>query len=292
MRFFNFEKEGQRRLGVKLGDAFVDVTDVGSGRICRILDYLRLSEGERREFDTLVSARAPHAAPMRLVEGEIHFLSVVEAGSKFMCIGQNYADHCREQGVEPPAAPIMFAKMDNALAGHRETIPLPATTTQIDFEVELAVIIGRTCHRVARDGATAHVAGYTIVNDVTARDHQRRDGQWVRAKSLDKFGPNGPFLVTADEVADPHNLALWLDLNGRRMQQSNTSNLIFNVPYLVHYYSQDITLRPGDLISTGTPPGVGFIRKPPVWVQPGDVMEATVERLGTLVNCLGPKPTG
>jgi 2-keto-4-pentenoate hydratase/2-oxohepta-3-ene-1,7-dioic acid hydratase in catechol pathway len=285
MRWFNFEQNGQRRLGAKAGEALVDVTALGASRLCRILDYLRLSEDERREFDALVSARA--ASLPRLAENDIRFLSVVEAESKFMCIGQNYADHCREQGVELPATPILFAKMNNALAGHRETIPMPVTTTAVDFEVELAAIVGRACRRVAPDQALAHVAGYTVVNDISARDHQRRDGQWVRAKSLDKFGPNGPFLVTADEVANPHHLNLWLDLNGRRMQQFNTSNLVFNIPYLIHYYSQDITLQPGDLLSTGTPPGVGCFRKPPVWVQPGDVMEATVEGLGTLVNRLG-----
>jgi len=285
MRWFNFEQHGQRRLGAKVGDVFADVTELGNGRLCRILDLLRLDGSKRREFETLVSTRA--SSLPRLAEEEIHFLSVVEPESKFMCIGQNYADHCREQGIAPPTAPILFAKMENALAGHRETIPLPMTTTQIDYEVELAVMIGRTCHRVPREQAMACIAGYTIVNDISARDHQRRDGQWVRAKSLDKFGPNGPFLVTADEVPDPHGVALWLDLNGHRMQESNTSNLVFDIPYLIHYYSQDITLRPGDLLSTGTPPGVGCFRKPPVWVQPGDVMEATVERLGTLLNRLG-----
>jgi len=285
MRWFNFEQNGQRRLGAKVGETLVDVTALGAGRLCRILDYLRLSEEERHEFDALVSTRA--ASLPRLADDDIRFLSVVEAESKFMCIGQNYADHCREQGVELPATPILFAKMNNALAGHRETIPMPITTTAVDFEVELAVVLGRACRRVAPDQTLAHVAGYTVVNDISARDHQRRDGQWVRAKSLDKFGPNGPFLVTADEVADPHHLNLWLDLNGRRMQQSNSSNLVFNIPYLIHYYSQDITLQPGDILSTGTPPGVGCFRKPPVWVQPGDVMEATVEGLGTLVNRLG-----
>ena len=285
MRWFNLETNGARRLGAKVGDLLFAVSDLAHGRLCRVLDYLELSDAERREFDALVLTRAS-SLPC-LVEEEVHFLSVVEAESKFMCIGQNYADHCREQGVELPSAPILFAKMNNALAGHRETIPMPATTLAVDFEVELAVIIGRRCRRVSTDEAMAHVAGYTVVNDISARDHQRRDGQWVRAKSLDKFGPNGPFLVTVDEIADPHNLALWLDLNGRRMQQSNTRNLVFNVPYLIHYYSQDITLRPGDLISTGTPPGVGCFRTPPVWVQPGDVMEATVEPLGTLVNWLG-----
>jgi 2-keto-4-pentenoate hydratase/2-oxohepta-3-ene-1,7-dioic acid hydratase in catechol pathway len=284
MRWFNHEEGGRRRLGAKVGDAFLDVTDLSDGRICRILDWLRRSDAERLDFEALVLARA--ASLPSLNEEAIRFLSVVEAESKFMCIGQNYADHCREQGVELPTAPIMFAKMNNALAGHRETIPMPVTTTCVDFEVELAVVIGRACRRVSRDEARTCVAGYTVVNDISARDHQRRDGQWVRAKSLDKFGPNGPFLVTADEVLDPQNLALWLDLNGQRMQDSNTRNQVFDVLYLIHYYSQDITLRPGDLISTGTPPGVGAFRKPPVWVKPGDVMEATVEGLGTLVNRL------
>jgi len=285
MRLFNFERNGSRGLGAKIGDGLVDLSPVGGGRIRRILDYLRLGEDERRAFDS--EAVGAGASLPRLDEEAIRFLSVVEPESKFMCIGQNYADHCREQGIEPPRAPIMFGKLNNALIGHRETIPLPATTEKIDFEVELAVVIGRRCRRVGRDEAMRFVGGYTVVNDVSARDHQRNDGQWVRAKSLDGFGPNGPFLVTADEVADPHSLRLWLDLNGRRMQDSNTSNLIFDIPFLIHYYSQDITLEPGDLISTGTPPGVGFFRDPPVWVKPGDLMEATVEGIGTLANRLG-----
>lgn len=284
MRLFNFMKNRERRLGVVLDGSLADATEASGGHIRRILDYLRLSQKQRREFEREVSARA--LSLPRFEREEIRFLSVVEPESKFLCIGQNYRDHCREQGVEAPNAPIMFAKTENALLGHGETIPLPVSSDQIDFEVELGVVIGRTCKRVERNEAMDFVAGYTIVNDVTARDHQRTDGQWVRAKSLDGFAPNGPFLVTADEVADPHDLRLWLDLNGRRMQQSSTSNLIFDIPFLIHYYSQDMTLKPGDMISTGTPPGVGAFRKPPVWVRPGDVMEASVEGLGTLVNRL------
>lgn len=285
MRLFNLERNGKRRLGAKIGDQLVDITDQSHGRVCRILDFLRLEAKERRELVVLIKDTAKSFP--ELDEEKTRFLSVVEAENKFMCIGQNYADHCREQNVEPPARPIMFGKFENALAGHRQTILMPVTSAAIDYEVELGVIIGRICHRVSREEAMAYVAGYTVVNDVTARDHQKNDGQWVRGKSLDGFGPNGPFLVTADEIPDPHNLGIWLDLNGRRMQQSNTSNLIFDVSYLIHYYSQDITLRPGDLISTGTPPGVGAFRKPPTWVKPGDMMEATVEQIGTLVNWLG-----
>jgi 2-keto-4-pentenoate hydratase/2-oxohepta-3-ene-1,7-dioic acid hydratase in catechol pathway len=284
MRLFNFEKDGRRGLGASVAGALLEVTNLGGSRVERILDYVRLDEAFRRDFNAEVQGRA--SALPRLDEDAIRFLSVVEPGSKFMCIGLNYLDHCREQGVPPPDSPVMFAKMENALAGHREEIPVPVTSTQIDFEVELAVMIGRVCRRVSSQEAMGCVAGFTIVNDVTARDHQKTDGQWVRAKSLDKFGPNGPYLVTADEVPDPRRLGLRLDLNGRRMQDSNTSNLIFDVPYLVHFYSQDMTLRPGDLISTGTPPGVGAHRKPPAWVQPGDVMQASVEGLGVLMNRL------
>jgi len=284
MRLFNFKQERQRRLGVSIDGRLLDVTDLSEGYIGSILDYLWLSEKERHEFSALVRSEAAALEP--LDEETIHFLSVVERENKFMCIGQNYLDHCREQGVEPPRAPIMFAKFDNALAGHREEIPAPVSSQEIDFEVELAVVIGRPCHRVSCAEAPAYVGGYTIVNDLTARDHQKRDGQWVRAKSLDKFGPNGPLLVTADEVPDPHALALRLELNGRCMQQSNTANLIFGVFHLIHYYSQDISLRPGDLIATGTPPGVGAFRNPPVWLKPGDRMEASVEGLGTLVNTI------
>ncbi len=285
MRWFNFEINGTRRLGVSWHDRLLDATVLTDPRLHRVLDYLFLTTEERKKIDAEVERHGDCIPP--LDPSRIRFLSIAEPETKFMCIGQNYADHCREQNVAPPTAPILFCKMNNALAGHGEIIPVPATTTSIDFEVELAVVIGRPCHRVSRAEALQYVAGYTVVNDISARDHQRNDGQWVRAKSLDKFGPNGPFLVTPEEVPNPHNLNIWLDLNGRRMQQSNTCNLIFDIPYLIEYYSRDITLLPGDLISTGTPPGVGCFRNPPVFVKPGDKMEATVETVGTLVNWLG-----
>lgn len=285
MKLFNFERDGRRGLGVFVDGGYLDATKCDEGRIGKILDFLRASGSERMEFEARVMDSV--ASLPRLDEAEIRFLSVVEPESKFMCIGQNYRDHCAEQGVEPPKTPIMFNKMDNALAGHRDTIPAPITTTKLDFEVELAVVIGRTCRRVTRDEAFNYVGGYTVVNDISARDHQKNDGQWVRAKSLDGFGPNGPFLSTPDEMDDPHDLALSLDLNGERMQDSNTKNLVFDVPFLISYFSQDITLRPGDMISTGTPPGVGAFRNPPVWIQPGDRLEATIEGLGTLFNQLG-----
>ena len=205
---------------------------------------------------------------------------------KIICIGQNYIDHCREQGIDPPESPIIFTKFPTTLAGPYADVRLPpkSVTSQVDFEVELAFVIGSEARRVKRREAMDHVAGYMVMNDVSARDVQFGDGQWVRGKSFDTFGPCGPWIVTADEIADPHRLRLSLKLNGKTMQDSTTENLIFNVPYLIEFLSRAITFRPGDVVATGTPPGVGIFRKPPVLLKPGDVMEASVEGIGSIKN--------
>jgi len=207
----------------------------------------------------------------------------------FICVGLNYADHVRESKAEAPKQPLLFAKTGNALTGHGHPVPLPRASRQVDFEAELAVVIGRTCRRVDAAQALAYVAGYTCCNDVSARDFQFGDGQWYRGKSADGFGPLGPWLVTPDEVGDPHQLRIQFRLNGQTLQDSNTDQLIFRIPELIAYISQSITLEPGDVISTGTPPGVGFARQPPVYLHPGDRMEVEIEKLGTLVNsCTDP----
>jgi 2-keto-4-pentenoate hydratase/2-oxohepta-3-ene-1,7-dioic acid hydratase in catechol pathway len=203
---------------------------------------------------------------------------------KITCVGLNYADHAREQGEEPPPAPIFFLKSCNTIIGPGDKIVLPPNSTQVDYEAEFAVILGKSGSRIPEDKAYDYVAGYMILHDVSARDLQFSDKQWFRGKSCDTFAPTGPWIVTKDEVPDPHNLRISLTLNGETMQDSNTSNLIFKVPFLVSYLSQSITWEPGDLISTGTPPGVGVFRKPPVFLKPGDRVSVTVERLGTLTN--------
>ncbi len=203
---------------------------------------------------------------------------------KITCVGLNYADHAREQGIEPPKSPIFFLKSSNTICGPGDPILLPSNSMQVDYEAEFAVVMGKAGRGITPEKAYEHVAGYMILNDVTARDMQFGDKQWFRGKSCDTFAPTGPWIVTRDEVTDPHQLRISLTVNGQTMQDSNTSNLIFNVPYLVSYLSQSLTWEVGDLISTGTPPGVGVFRKPPVFLKPGDSVSITVERLGTLTN--------
>lgn len=203
---------------------------------------------------------------------------------KITCVGLNYADHAREQGIEPPTSPIFFLKSVNTICGPGDRIVLPPNSTQVDCEAEFAVVLGKGGRRIPEEKAIEHVAGYVILNDVSARDMQFGDKQWYRGKSCDTFAPTGPWIVTSNEIPDPHNLRISLALNGQTMQDSNTSNLIFKVPYLVSYLSQSVTWEVGDLISTGTPPGVGVFRKPPVFLKPGDTVSITVEKIGTLTN--------
>lgn len=202
----------------------------------------------------------------------------------FICVGLNYFDHAREASMEVPKEPILFAKTPNALSGHNAAVRIPPKTAQVDYEAELGVVIGRTCTRVRAKDASGAVSGYVCANDVSARDFQFKDGQWYRGKSADTFGPIGPWLVTSAEIDDPHSLQIKCRLNGRTMQDSNTSNLIFRVPELIEFISQSITLTAGDVILTGTPPGVGFARKPPVFLHGGDRIEVEIEKIGTLVN--------
>lgn len=200
---------------------------------------------------------------------------------KLIGIGLNYADHARESGAEAPTEPIVFMKATSCISGPNDAIRLPAGSTKTDWEVELGVVMGRRARAVAEADALEHVAGYTIVHDVSERHHQiERGGQWTKGKSFDSFGPIGPWLVTRDEVPDPHDLALWCDVNGVRRQDSSTRELIFGVPYLVSYLSRHVTLEPGDVIATGTPAGVGLGMTPPVYLTAGDTVRLGVEGLG------------
>lgn len=207
---------------------------------------------------------------------------------KIICIGLNYADHAREMEVAPPERPMVFCKFSTAVIGTGETITWPAEISQqVDFEAELAVVIGREARNVPAERALDVVAGYTIINDVSARDVQFADQQWVRGKSFDTFCPMGPFMVTADEVPTPHALAIRCLVNGQVMQDSNTSELIFKIPALIEFISRTCTLLPGDIISTGTPHGVGVFRKPQVFLKPGDEVVIEIDGLGQLRNPVG-----
>jgi 2-keto-4-pentenoate hydratase/2-oxohepta-3-ene-1,7-dioic acid hydratase in catechol pathway len=213
----------------------------------------------------------------------IEFLPAVYP-SKILAIGRNYADHAAEGGSDLPKAPLLFNKLPNSLSAHNVPIVLPHISEQVDYEAELAVIIGRRARRVDEAQAFDYVFGYSLINDVSARDLQFGDGQWTRGKSLDTFAPLGPFITTRDEVQDVQSLKIEGLLNGQVMQTSNTSKMIFKVAQLVSYLSQGITLEPGDVIATGTPDGVGIFRKPPVLLKPGDIFEVKIEKLGTLRN--------
>ena len=210
--------------------------------------------------------------------------SPVLAPGKILAVGMNYAAHAAEQNKQPPSTPLVFTKCVTALIGPDDVIKLPRISDEIDYEAELAIVIGKQACSVSADRAYDYVAGYTIMNDVTARDLQRNEKQWTRAKGLDTFGPCGPWLVTKDEIADPHSLDIELLVNGSLRQSSNTNDLIFKIPQLIEFISGDLTLRPGDIISTGTPSGVGVYSNPPVFLKEGDRIEINIARIGTLKN--------
>jgi len=204
-----------------------------------------------------------------------------ESIGKFICIGLNYSDHAAETGMEVPPEPIMFMKATSAVIGPNDNVIIPKNSQQSDWEVELGVIIGKEAKYIKEDQSQNHIAGYCVVNDLSERTFQfKHSGQWVKGKSCDTFGPIGPYLVTKDEVGDPQNLNLWLDLNGKRMQDGSTKTMIFGVNFIISYLSQFMSLQPGDIISTGTPPGVGVGMKPQVFLRPGDVMSLGIEGLG------------
>jgi len=213
---------------------------------------------------------------------EAYWLAPVPRPGKLICIGLNYRDHAAESNMAIPERPVVFSKFATAVIAPGEAVVLPGTSKQVDYEAELAVVIGRRAKSVGANRALEYVLGYTAFNDVSARDFQFADGQWQRGKSCDTFAPMGPTIVTADVIPNPHKLSIKLRLNGRTMQDSNTDNLIFGIPQLISFLSETITLEPGDVIATGTPSGVGFARKPPVFLKDGDQMEVEIEGLGIL----------
>jgi 2,4-diketo-3-deoxy-L-fuconate hydrolase len=221
------------------------------------------------------------AAPGRIAE------PVARVG-KFVCIGLNYSDHAAESGMAVPTEPIIFMKATSAIIGPNDDVLLPPTSVKSDWEVELGVVIGKEARYVSLEAAMDHVAGLCVINDLSEREFQlERGGQWDKGKGCDTFGPFGPWLVTLDDVADVDNLGLWLDVNGKRMQTGSTAKLIFNVPFLIHYVSQFMSLQPGDVISTGTPPGVGMGMKPSVFLQDGDIITLGIDGLGEQRQTVG-----
>ena len=230
---------------------------------------------------SLAALRGLEPAAVPVGDGNSRIGPCVGNIGKFLCIGLNYSDHAAESGADIPEHPILFFKANSAIVGPHDQVSLPRQSEQSDWVVELGVVIGTTCKYVSKADALDYVAGYCVVNDVSERHFQKNlTGQWTKGKSCDTFGPTGPWLVTRDEIADPQGLAMRLDLNGKRMQTGNTATMIFTVAEIIEHLSHMMTLHPGDVISTGTPPGVGLGMKPPVFLKEGDVMELEIEGLG------------
>jgi 2,4-didehydro-3-deoxy-L-rhamnonate hydrolase len=225
----------------------------------------------------------PNAGDLVVPEDDVKIAKPFSPGN-VLCVGLNYRDHVAESKAPMPQQPVLFAKWTHAMIGPGASIVLPPDTQEVDYEAELGVVIGKTCRSVSADQALNYVAGYLCVNDISARDFQRGDGQWVRAKSQDTFGPFGPWLVTRDEIPEPQTLNIRCSVNGRVLQDSNTREMIFGVRDLIGFISRGITLEPGDIISTGTPPGVGFAQKPPVFLQAGDEVTVEIDGIGSLSN--------
>ncbi len=232
--------------------------------------------------DSLKRLAAIDPNDLPIVEGTPRLGPCVSGVGKIICIGLNYSDHAAESGMEVPPEPVIFFKATSAIIGPNDDVYIPRASEKTDWEVELAVVIGERASYVSEDDAMNHVAGYCVFNDLSERAFQlERSGQWVKGKSCDTFGPLGPWLVTKDEVADPHNLHMTLDVNGHRYQDGSSATMVYQIPHLVHYLSQFMTLEPGDVISTGTPPGVGLGQNPQVYLKEGDVMDLSIEGLGS-----------
>ncbi|MCX6379178.1 MAG: fumarylacetoacetate hydrolase family protein [Armatimonadetes bacterium] len=285
MKLVRFQTSGNVSLGALVDDnTVVDFSAADPTLPTSMKALLALGPAGLQKAVAAIT-NAPDSAKIPL--SSVQLLAPVGDAQKILCIGQNYRDHCIEQNQPIPESAILFSKYPTALNDPDGVVRIPKLAKQVDYEAELAVVIGGAGgggRYIPVEEALNHVAGYMCANDVSARDIQFADKQWVRGKSPDGFYPTGPYLLTADEVADPHDLDISLTLNGQTMQTSNTSNLIFNVPFLISYLSQTMTLLPGDILSTGTPGGVGIFRKPPILLKQGDTMSVTIAGLGTLTN--------
>ena len=298
---FKTKESPQQRLGISIGDGLVcDVAQLARAiksaggapadwllEANSTLAVIRHDPSAAQEIAALIDGDKNSGRGLAVAYSldDIEFFPAVYPG-KIMAIGRNYAEHASEGGADLPKAPLLFNKLPNALSAHNAAIVLPSISEQVDYEAELAVVIGQRAKRVSEADALGYVFGYSLINDVSARDLQFGDGQWTRGKSLDTFAPLGPFITTRDEIDDVQSLKIEGLLNNEVMQSSNTSKMIFKVAHLVSYLSQGITLEPGDVIATGTPDGVGIFRKPPVLLKPGDVFEVKIEKLGTLRNAV------
>jgi acylpyruvate hydrolase len=276
------------------GDAqilnFHKALDISSSRYTEIVDWLDVdgplfSKAEAIYKEVTSNSKTSDIRSTAIINrNEVELIAPVPRPGKVVCVGLNYRDHAIETNQPIPETPIIFSKFTTAVIGTNQPVAIPSTTNKVDYEAELGVVIGRRAKDVSKERAFEYVLGYTNINDVSARDFQFGDKQWQRGKSCDTFCPMGEYIATKDEISDPHNLSIKLRLNGQTMQDSKTSQLIFDIPYLIAFLTASITLEPGDVIATGTPPGVGVARNPQVFIKAGDVMEVEVEGLGILSN--------
>jgi 2,4-diketo-3-deoxy-L-fuconate hydrolase len=273
MKLFRFGELENEKPGVLLENKKLDVSAFGED----YNEFFFATDGLNRLQNWLKENEA-HCSE---ISDDVRFASCVARPSKIVCIGLNYAKHAAESGMDNPAEPVVFFKSTTALCGPNDNVIIPRSSEKTDWEVELAVVIGKKASYVEAAEAMDYIAGYCVHNDYSERSFQlERGGQWVKGKSNDTFAPMGPYFVTSDEITDPQNLNLWLKLNGKKIQDSNTNDMIFGVQHIISYLSQYMTLLPGDIISTGTPSGVGLGFKPPVYLKPGDVVELGIEGLG------------
>lgn len=274
MKLIRFGETGKEKPGVCIDDRLLDVSQF-------VQDYNE-HFFENDGLSLLGKVIASTGAALPQLPAAVRLGAPVARPSKIVCIGLNYADHAKETGAAIPAEPVIFMKSTTSLAGPGDAIMIPRNAVKTDWEVELAVVIAKKASYVEESEAMDYVAGYCLHNDVSEREFQlERGGTWDKGKGCDTFAPLGPWLVTKDEIKDVNNLRLWLTVNGKKMQDGNTSNFIFNIPYVIAYVSRFMTLLPGDIISTGTPAGVGLGFNPPVYLQPGDVVELGIDGLGT-----------
>jgi acylpyruvate hydrolase len=282
MKLVTFIHNGHSRIGALVGDgAIVDLNRANPQLPTDMLTFLVGGADAKALAEQAIASALPSAVIPR---SAVTLQAPIPRPGKILCIGLNYRDHAAESNQPIPEHPTVFAKYNNTVVGPGAAIVLPSVTEKVDYEAEFAFVIGRTARNVAAADALDYVAGYLPFNDVSARDYQMRTSQWTVGKTFDTFGPMGPALVTSDEIANPHDLDIQLTINGEVLQSSNTSNLIFSVNELIADLTSFMTLEPGDLISTGTPSGVGSARKPQRWLRAGDVVAVTIEGLGTLEN--------
>jgi len=316
MKLVTFESGNEERVGAVKGDFVVELgpvidslrsgalgleqrpelqkavnTVLAAGANPRdMIELLERGDAWRRALGEILDVLKASHEPARLPPGvftpleQVRLRAPLLRPGKVVCVGLNYQSHRAEQAKTLPTRPVFFLKSGNTVCGPGDPIVLPPNSSQVDFEAEFAVVIGKRGKGIPEEKVFEHIAGFTILNDVSARDLQMGDGQWFRGKSCDTFGPTGPWIVTADEIPDPHSLRISLTLNGQTMQDANTKDLIYKVPFLVSYLSQSMTWEAGDLLSTGTPGGVGHFREPPIYLKQGDTVSVTVEGIGTLTN--------